>query len=719
MKLILVSYIFILAQFSISQTTTTNSNHYFGINTGYGFNLHDADFKRVPDCPSCSPGYRSGFGMGFNFGLVYDYKINSKLFISSRFSYQDLSGELSQTETTSIIVNSNLTNGEFTHFFNSSLTSIGIEPNIKYNIYKSLFINIGFSISSLNSKDFSQVERITKPDNFGTFVDENGVNTFSRERNKLEGTLEKANSIYFAPFLSISYQMPLNKNNTLFLEPGLNYMMGMTNIVLDDLVSNWRVNRLSAKIALKYNPIKKSKTLERLEQKIQIDTIRIEKQDISKSYFKLGIPYIHKEFINSRNENISTEFYNRTDTLFIPITSYITANLIAVGVDEKGVEVENPTFKIEEFVSNRLDPLLNYIFFDENSSDIPERYFMLNSELTKNFDINNLFRDSTLNLYHNILNIVGKRLTEHPKANITLIGCNSDLSSEKDNLTLSESRAIAVKKYLIDVWNIKESRISVAKRNLPEKASLPFTEDDKIVENRRVEIYSDEPKILEPIFIEKIDRSANPPSIRFKLDVNSKNPIDNWELVAYQESSSNIKYSISGQSELTNTIDWILSEDQKITPRVEEDIKSKLEIIDLKGITKEVFGNNLSIKVKTVQEKRREMEGDYEIERFSLILFDFDKANIESDNLKIIDFIKGRIKSTSEIEIIGYTDRTGNLEYNQKLAEQRGVSAQKSLGRDDAKVTGLGSTKLLYNNDLPEGRFYCRTVNIIVKTKTQ
>ena len=68
---------------------------------------------------------------------------------------------------------------------------------------------------------------------------------------------------------------------------------------------------------------------------------------------------------------------------------------------------------------------------------------------------------------------------------------------------------------------------------------------------------------------------------------------------------------------------------------------------------------------------------------------------------------------------MGYTDRTGNLEYNQKLAEQRGVSAQKSLGRDNAKVTGLGSSKLLYNNDFPEGRFYCRTVNIIVKTKTQ
>lgn len=719
MKLILVSYIFILAQFSISQTTTTNSNHYFGINTGYGFNLHTADFQRVPDCPSCNPGYRNGFGTGLNVGLVYDYKINSKFYISNRFSFQNLSGELIRTEPTSIIVNSNFTDGEFTHYFNSSLTSIGIEPNIKYNIYKSLYINLGFNISSLNTKDFSQVERITKPDNFGTFVDENGVNTFSRERNKFEGTLEKANSIYFAPFLSISYQMPLNKNNTLFLEPELNYMMGMTNIVLDDLVPNWKVNRLSANIALKYNPIKKSKTLERFEQKIQIDTIRIEKENITENSIILGNPIIYNESVISGNEKITSEYYSRVDTIFIPITTSITANLIAVGVDEKGIEVENPTFKIEEFVSNRLDPLLNYIFFDENSSDLPSRYITLNPQATKQFDINNLFRDSTLHLYHNILNIVGKRLTENPSAKITLIGCNSDLESEKDNLTLSENRAIEVKKYLIDVWNIKESRISVAKRNLPEKASLPFTEDDKIVENRRVEIYSDNPKILEPIFIEKIDRSSNPPIVRYKVNIKSDLPIANWEFKAFQKSTPNIKYTESGKSEMNKIIDWTLSEDQKITPRFEEVLESELKITDINGNTKEVYGNDLTIKVKSVKEKRREMEGDYEIERFSLILFDFDKASIESDNLKIIDFIKGRIKSNSEIEIIGYTDRTGNLEYNQELAEQRGVSAQKSLGRDDAKVTGLGSTKLLYNNDLPEGRFYCRTVNIIVKTKTQ
>jgi hypothetical protein len=35
------------------------------------------------------------------------------------------------------------------------------------------------------------------------------------------------------------------------------------------------------------------------------------------------------------------------------------------------------------------------------------------------------------------------------------------------------------------------------------------------------------------------------------------------------------------------------------------------------------------------------------------------------------------------------------------------------------KGEGVGNAELLFNNDIPEGRFYCRTVNIVVKTPVQ
>jgi outer membrane protein OmpA-like peptidoglycan-associated protein len=123
--------------------------------------------------------------------------------------------------------------------------------------------------------------------------------------------------------------------------------------------------------------------------------------------------------------------------------------------------------------------------------------------------------------------------------------------------------------------------------------------------------------------------------------------------------------------------------------------------------------------VITVVRKRREQIEDYEIERFSLILFDFDKAEIVGSNSKVVDFIASRTRPESQIEIRGYTDRTGDEMYNQQLSERRALATKAALNRSDAVAIGIGERQLLYDNDLPEGRFYCRTVQVTVKTKVK
>ena len=689
----------------------------FGVYGGFGLNSHDANFKKLPDCPNCSPGFKSGDGSGLNFGLVFDYPIDNNFFLSSKLLYKNLSGKLISIEKTTIIVERIATEGEFEHSLEATLGVIGLEPSVKVNLLNKLMLNIGFNVSYILSKDYSQVEKITKPTDFGTFLNPDGSDSFSRERNKFSGTLQEANALYLAPTASLSYQLPLDKRGELFLEPEVSYHLGISNIVNDNLVSKWTVSSLTLGISLKYSPTKKIPKKEINIDEFNIDTIKIEK-DVIVSNFSIGEESVQFDLVENDTEIINKKIVTRTDTFFTQKVYTLDGTLTVLGVDENGNEVPNPKFVVEEFVSNRLDPLLNYIFFDDNSSQLPERYIKINKNDTKDFSINNLFRDSTLQLYYNILNIVGKRLTENPSANITLIGCNSDLAAEKGKIQLSGERAITVRNYLINNWNIDDGRIKIQSRNLPEKASTPKTEPDKIAENRRVEIYSDNPKILEPIFIEKVDRTANPPVVRFKLDAKSDLPLSNWELKSYQEANPNNVFNKQGKT-IIKQIDWELSIDQKIIPHFEEILKSELVIEDEKNNRKNIRGNDLTIEIKTIQEKRRELQGDYEIERFSLILFDFDKATIEGSNKNIIAFIKSRIKDNSEIEILGFADRTGNLDYNQKLAERRAIATQKAIGRIDAKAIGIGSSQLLYNNDIPEGRFYCRTVNIVVKTKVK
>ena len=55
-------------------------------------------------------------------------------------------------------------------------------------------------------------------------------------------------------------------------------------------------------------------------------------------------------------------------------------------------------------------------------------------------------------------------------------------------------------------------------------------------------------------------------------------------------------------------------------------------------------------------------------------------------------------------------------DYNQKLSAQRARSTERFIGVSNADVRGLGRSVLLYNNALPEGRFYSRTVTVVVTT---
>lgn len=85
-------------------------------------------------------------------------------------------------------------------------------------------------------------------------------------------------------------------------------------------------------------------------------------------------------------------------------------------------------------------------------------------------------------------------------------------------------------------------------------------------------------------------------------------------------------------------------------------------------------------------------------------------------NDRIIKLVNSRITSESKLTVEGYTDRTGDPASNARLATKRAESTVKALTRPDATVRGVGEARLLYPNETPEGRFYCRTVQITAKT---
>ncbi len=78
----------------ISQNPTTKAEtgalepyNYLGGYLHYNMNLHSADFRSLPGCFNCSPGFDSGFGNGFSIGGLFEMPIAEKFYLGIRLGY--------------------------------------------------------------------------------------------------------------------------------------------------------------------------------------------------------------------------------------------------------------------------------------------------------------------------------------------------------------------------------------------------------------------------------------------------------------------------------------------------------------------------------------------------------------------------------------------------------------------------------------------------------
>lgn len=376
---------------------------------------------------------------------------------------------------------------------------------------------------------------------------------------------------------------------------------------------------------------------------------------------------------------------------------------------ENGTEKPLLVIKMEENISKHISPLLPMVFFEENSAEIPARYMKITADSAKKMIPKDVAEGNALDVYHSILNIIGMRLKKYPDANLTLTGTNSGIGAEKNNIRLSQSRADAVKNYLVNVWGINPNRIKTLARNLPAKPSNS-KDPDGIEENRRVEISSDEWDVVAPSVIQDTTRLILPPIVRFRPIVESQVEIADWRLLV--SSARKIKEE-SGKG-LPKLNDWYIKDDETAKALIRNNMQYNLSITDIEGNNFITDVHTLPVELKTIT-KETAKPGDTITNIYDLILFDFDKSTLSSDNMKIINMIKNEMPPSSIVKIVGYTDRMGNDDYNARLSLARAKSAAQALGRPDATTIGSGESVLLYNNDLPEGRFYSRTVIIEVK----
>lgn len=408
--------------------------------------------------------------------------------------------------------------------------------------------------------------------------------------------------------------------------------------------------------------------------------------------------------------------------------SKLSASITFKGIDDKGIIIENPEFKITTNVSFRIQPLLKYVFFDENSATISKRYFLMKENNTNDFFEANLYRMTLISSYHHILNIIGRRMRDYPSSRLTIKGYNSNEGKEKNNLELSKRRAESVREYFTDIWKIDKSRFSIEHGNLP--MSISYSDDMPNLaqeENRRVEFESDDDRILSSIVAVDTSRSAYPATIRFFLKSVSDSGLSRWDFRAdnFHKYEDNSRPDIE-EAILPEYIDWKLTSNYYLVPREQKPISFSLEITD-NSTKRNKFSTStqiIPIIIFNDDKIKYKEQNNKEIAEFSLILFPYDKADVSMEHQKTIDWIKHKqiVKSNSIIRIAGHSDIIGNAVYNKRLSEKRARTVEnvmRTIGivsnSNKVDVRGFGEEKSLYNNNFPEGRFYSRTVRITIE----
>ncbi len=640
----------------------------FGAFIDGGLNFHNANFQTLPGVPSCCPRYESGIGLGINSGGFYDLLMDSPFSFEFRLGYSTIGGTLKADEATTVIVNDLPTTGMFEHTVAASVGLLGFSPLIKYSVFKQLIFMGGPTIGWITSNTFSEKEVLLQPESAGTF--ENGLRT----RNNYSGQTPGASNFYASLNAGIQYKLPFNSSGTMFLLPEALITYALTPIVKG---MNWHSNSIKIGVALQYALFK----------------------DIPQ-------PVAPPPPSPPPPPVVVTK----------PIPPVLTATLQMAMIDTDLTEKPLRELVIEDYIRTQYRPLLNYIFFETGSSDIPLRYHRLSQTQAQSFTASRLNEYETLPLYYEVLNIIGKRMNEYKDGKLTIVGCNDDLAVEKGNRSLSRTRAENVFNYLKDTWQIAPSRMKIEARNLPEKPST-VSDTDGAQENRRVEIYSNLWRIIEPVLSTDTAHIPKPSVVRFIPSCVAEAGVRKWEVAAI-ESEKKLK-DFSGKDSLPNRLDWELEKEHGIVLASLDTVSSTLSIGDKIGQETESQPVNLPVRHYTLEQKHREGSIDTIISRYSLILFDFDRGVLSEANRRIADFVKDRITDEARVSIFGYTDRIGTDEYNRQLSESRARSAQKYIGLDRAEVKGLGRRILLYDNSLPEGRFYSRTVTIIVSTPTR
>ncbi len=641
-----------------------------GVFGGMQLNQHSAGFSNLPGVPSCCPGYESGSGAGVAFGGMFQLPATETIALQMRASFTSLGGEIVEPESFEIL-NENTDETQtatFEHRLESSINVLALEPSaLWYPIDRPLALRLGANLGFVISDSYSEQEVLVTPE-AATFSNGDVV------RNASDGAIPNAQSLYAGVTLGVGYDLPLAA--FLRLTPEISYTYNVTNVV-DGI--DWNVNALRFGAGVSY------------------------------AFFPSPPPPPPPPPAPEPEPKPIPE----PEPLEPPPPPVLATDISIGKIFKNGAETDDMSLTVEETEYREVLPLLPIVYFPAGESELKQtRLNRITPDSAETFRESDL-PNKTLECYYHTLNIIGRRLLENPEAKISLKGVINPREGRGNPAELAQERAEEVRKYFTDVWNISDDRISLS--TAPSDKVTPNSLNEVVEEERSVVISTDSYEVLRPVVITRSRRGIDVTSMEFLPSVVSEAGLESLEIEIRQGEHfvAALYDTTSGLIRWEPEADAFTNEETPLT--------IALKVRDIQGQSDSV-ATSVPVRQLTIQDKKLNNQKDRIIEKYSLILFEFDDHELDVRNRRILDEVASRIQPNSTVLIQGFTDRTGTEEYNERLARDRSrkivqyLEDRLEIEHDNIRWEAVGKKRALYDNDLTEGRAYSRTVVISIET---
>ena len=653
----LTRFAFALVTLIMLCTIDVRAQNEAGVVLGGTYNIHSAAFGKLGRYQSCCPEFTGGSGMGFYVGGWYGLALNERFRLLGRLTFSSESGSMTDEEGSFVADlrdTAKVVDALFVHELTASLSSIGFEPLIAFQAFDGLDLLVGARVGVTIATSFHQTETLTKPEDYGTYLGDDRIWVDT------QADIPEASSVRATIVAGLRYVLPIGRGRSTFLTPEITFHLPLAGVASGVA---WDVAQVRLGIALGWQlfPSPPPETL-------PIPPIEVPPPP----------PVV----------------------VFPPPLLTITSS----GMMPDGTVIPNPVIRIEETLVTTLHPLLGYVYFDDGSSSIPQRYVD---------GIQRAIRDTIaltpLEAAHGELAIIAQRASKLPNTTIKIAGTTAGTATD-NGLELARLRAERVRDILVE-FGVVRSQITISVRNTPlrpTKATGPELADLAAQENRRVEISSSDAALTGPVSLGSVDISVDPSTLRLETTISASAGVSLAQLSLMQEDNQLLNIDKRKNADRVTDVELLSRDPRTLTG---SSMIATLTATDSLGQVS-VLHDTIEVQQLTAQRKRIEQLGDVQIERFELVLFEFNDVSISQENARLIEFVRSRMRTGTKVRVIGATDVMGSEEYNRDLSLRRAKEVALLLRIPDAVVEGFGEDRPTFPNELPEGRAFNRTVVI-------